>query len=59
MKLTGQLGNFRTNKVQTVLEFTNQKAEFIALKNPKDKEFLSKNPQGKCPMLETSSGVLT
>ena len=27
--------------------------------NPKDKEFLSINPLGKCPVLETSEGVIT
>ena len=59
MKLTGALGNFRTNKVLTVAEFASKKVELVVLKNPKDKEFLAKNPSGKGPVLETSEGVLS
>jgi glutathione S-transferase len=58
MKLTGQLGNFRTNKVMTVAEYSKQNVTFVALATPKDKAFQALAPQGKAPVLETPSGVI-
>lgn len=50
--MSGQLGNFRTNKVLTVLEFTKQKVQFKRVENPKDKEMMAKNPLCKFPFME-------
>lgn len=59
MNLLGQIGNFRSNKVLTVSALSGQEVKLSVVTNPKDKEFLSKSPLGKCPALETTQGVIT
>jgi elongation factor 1-gamma len=58
MKVLGQFGNQNTNLVLTVGEYLKVNLELEVVSNLKDKEFLAKNPSGKCPVLETSEGIL-
>jgi elongation factor 1-gamma len=59
MKVLGQFGNQNTNLVLTVGEYLKVNLELEVVSNLKDKEFLAKNPSGKCPILETSEGILS
>jgi hypothetical protein len=51
MKVLGQFGNQNTNLVLTVGEYLKVNLELEVVSNLKDKEFLAKNPSGKCPVL--------
>jgi elongation factor 1-gamma len=59
MKVLGQFGNQNSNLVLTVGEYLKLNLELELVSNLKDKEFLVKNPSGKCPVLETSEGVIS